>query len=145
MHSKQTVGIHWTPAPERPSIIPLRPSTPSSSERRQVVTNRFRGEVEDLLPASRTEESASMNRLPRYDSKTRRFEFSVFLGLGVLALALIGFTVRDSGRFAQNRDAIVDALTTAPVAPTELAGSLTNHAATNLSGVPTAARSDRAS
>lgn len=145
MYSKKIVGIDWTPTAERPSIIPLRPSAFVGSRRRHAATNPSQDEATGTLLTVETPGKPHLNRLPRYDSKTRRFEFSVFLGLGVIALALIGPAIRDSGRFAEHRDAIVDALTTAPVAPAVLAGSPTNHAATNLSVVPAAACCDRAS
>lgn len=86
-----------------------------------------------------------MNRLPRYDSPTRRFELGVFLGLGLTALALIGPALIESGRFAANRAAITEALTAGQPADTELACCPTNPAVTNVTAIPAAAHSDRTS
>ena len=86
-----------------------------------------------------------MYRLPRYDSKTCRLEFAVFLGLGLTALALIAPALLESGRFAENRDAITDALVSGPSDSNELACCPTNHGATNVTAVPVVRHGKRAS
>jgi hypothetical protein len=145
MHSKKIVGIDWTPAAEHPSIIPLHASTAGSLERRQIASNRSEAGTKDLPPASETSGESQSNRLPRYDSRTSRCEFGVFAGLGLTALALIGTTLLESGRFAENRDAIINALATGQAGSPEFVCCPTNHAVTNLSVIPAAAHSERAS
>ncbi len=84
-------------------------------------------------------------RLPHYDAGTRRFEFGVFVGLGLAALALIGPALLESGRFAQNREAIVNALATGQPSSTQLASCPTNRSGTNLTVVPGRGRDGRTS
>ena len=52
-----------------------------------------------------------MKRLPGYDHTTSRGESLAFLGLALLALPLIGSAVWEAGRFSQEREAIISALT----------------------------------
>ncbi|HWW01779.1 MAG TPA: hypothetical protein VNZ64_18920 [Candidatus Acidoferrum sp.] len=145
MHSKKIVGIDWGPAPERPSIIPLHAAAMCSPEPAQI-TIRHPGTGEDVLPfTSGTSERNQTTLLPRYDTKTNRCEFAVFLGLGLTALALIGSTLLESGRFAENRDAITAVLVSGQLDSTQLACCPTNHGATNVTVIPAAARSERAS
>ncbi len=51
-----------------------------------------------------------MNRLPGYDQSTRKLEFTAFLSLGALAVALISYTMLDSLKFANARDEVMAAL-----------------------------------
>jgi hypothetical protein len=145
MDSKKTVGIEWTQASEAPCIIPLHPSAPAAPKRPRSAFDRSPSCDRPVPIAEETVAEAQMYRLPRYDSKTRRFEFGVFLGLGLTALALIGPALLESGRFAENRDAITDALVSGQPDSTELACCPTNHGATNVTVVPAKAHSDRAS
>jgi hypothetical protein len=86
-----------------------------------------------------------MLRLPRYDPKTRQLEFAVFLGLGLTALALMAPALLESGRFAETRDAITDALVSGQSDSTEMACCPTNHGATNVTAVPVVTHGKRAS
>jgi hypothetical protein len=66
-----------------------------------------------------------MNRLPNYDSKSSRAERAAFLGLGVVAIALITITGYDASRFAVMRDEIPKAT---PISDLSVAGSDSNSA-----------------
>ena len=147
MDSKKTLGIQWTPGSERPQIIPLRPSAEGSLWKRLFSHQRSGSRAKEVGHPGAAAGGDSTYRLPRYDSRTRRFEFAVFAGLGLTALALIGPALLESGRFAENRDAITDALTSGQPDSdsTELACCPTNHAATNVTVVKPAAHSDRPS
>ncbi len=80
-----------------------------------------------------------MNRLPRYDSPTRRAEFGAFLSLGLVGVTLIGLALADSARFSTHRDAIVSALSEgAARLAASMAAPLTNQAPTNLTSLPAA-------
>jgi hypothetical protein len=46
----------------------------------------------------------AMNRLPTYDHRTRRAESGAFLGLSLMAIALIIITTLDAARFTSERD-----------------------------------------
>ncbi len=73
-----------------------------------------------------------MNRLPGYDHATGRSELAMFASLGLVAVGLIGFAVFHAGRFAEDRDCIVSALSGEPAEPLQAAVvSNTNHAVTN--------------
>jgi hypothetical protein len=145
MHSKKTLGIAWTPGPERPRIIPLRPRAGGSSWRRLFGHPKSSPHAKEVHRAVETPVGDSAYRLPRYDSQTRRFEFAVFAGLGLTALALMGPALLESCRFAENRDVITEALTSGQPDSTELACCPTNHGATNVTVVPAAAHRERAS
>jgi len=54
------------------------------------------------------------NRLPGYDTGTRRLEWTASLSLGLAGLVLVGMTVRDSLRFAEDRDCIAAVLSSGP-------------------------------
>lgn len=85
-----------------------------------------------------------MNRLPRYDSGTCRGEFTAFLSLGLLATLLVLFAARDAGRFAQDRETIIEAFSNGPPSDYSIVGPATNHAITNLTLVPARGRGERA-
>jgi hypothetical protein len=86
-----------------------------------------------------------MNRLPQYDSRTRSFELGAFVSLGLIAIILIGFALRDAGQFAQERECIIDTLLNGQAVSVEMAGAPTNHSVTNLSGTPGRSRTEHAS
>src|SRR5690242_20091519 len=111
MHSKKSLGIQWTPGPEQPQIIPLRPRADSSHGRRLFGHPKSSPRAKEVRAAGETPVGDSAYRLPRYDLQTRRFEFAVFVGLGLTALALMGPALLESCRFAEKRDAITEALT----------------------------------
>ena len=145
MHSKKTLGIAWAPGPEQPQIIPLRPRAARSLGGRLFGRPKSSPHAREVRAAGETPVGDSAYRLPRYDSQTRRSEFAVFAGLGLTALALMGPALLDSCRFAENRDAITEALTSGQSDSTELACCPTNHAATNVTVVPPTAHRERAS
>ena len=145
MHSKKTLGIAWTPGPEQPQIIPLRPRAGASLGRRLFGHPRSSSFAKEVRSTGEAPVGDSAYRLPRYDSQTRRFEFAVFAGLGLTALALMGPALLESCRFAENRDAITEALTSGQPESTELVCCPTNHGATNVTVVPPTAHRERAS
>ena len=145
MHSKATVGNERTPGHTEPRIIRLSELPAGFLRQPPAGLGRSRAGAKSRAPASAEARSHRSHRLPRYDAGTRRFEFGVFVGLGLAALALIGPALLESGRFAQNREAIVDALATGQPAPTQLAACPTNRSGTNLTVVPGRGRDGRTS
>jgi hypothetical protein len=82
-----------------------------------------------------------MNRLPSYDMQTSRVESGAFLGLSLVAVALITITALDSTRFARERDGNPMGLSTQSTATAQTkmkAGS------TNLTSFEPATPTDRA-
>lgn len=55
-----------------------------------------------------------MNRLPTYDSKTRRSEWAVYSILGMVAAAMIGLAAWDGVRLARGLDAVAALWTDGP-------------------------------